>query len=334
MKLITSFNFFYMEIISHLISSVICLILITFLFYPIVVPNFQLVNLPNFVNSYNMTLSEVTQNDISFRFESSNVVKIILTIMNIVSIGYNSIIMLIWFISRYGLYNKIEYKRFSLLNNINEKDISLPYQFYISFYKAILAKNQINIYFFYVILGILVFLLNSYIFFGLQILCLINLSSTMKNFLIATGKRVKQVVGTFIFMLINIYIFAAIAFFLLSDNFLQVSLVEGSNYLENTCGSLLSCFLYFLDTMNRWESNKAEYFARHSWKDDHAYYIGRLIFRDLFFINVVIVLIPVFFFILIDNFNELRGIKDMKDNDVSNICFICGATREMKEKNS
>lgn len=86
--------------------------------------------------------------------------------------------------------------------------------------------------------------------------------------------------------------------------------------------------------MNRWESNYGEYFALHPFYADNGYYVSRLLWRDTYFIWEVIIITAVFFFILIDNFNELRRKKSRNDKDRRNVCFICGDIRENMERKS
>lgn len=78
----------------------------------------------------------------------------------------------------------------------------------------------------------------------------------------------------------------------------------------------------------------AEYFAIHPWSEDKKYYIIRLLYRDFIFLSVVIVMIAVFFIIILDNFNESRSNIDDRNKDMNNVCFICGANRDEKEKES
>ena len=78
----------------------------------------------------------------------------------------------------------------------------------------------------------------------------------------------------------------------------------------------------------------AEFFAIWPWKDNKWHYIIRLIYRDMFFISIVIFMIAVFFIIILDNYNELRTNIDVRNKDMGNVCFICGATRDIKEKES
>ncbi len=96
----------------------------------------------------------------------------------------------------------------------------------------------------------------------------------------------------------------------------------------------MNCVLTHLDWTIRHDSNMAEFFALNPWRDDKLYYIIRLLYRDLYFLTIVIVMIAVFFILILDNFNELRANIDEKNKDMNNICFICGASRDEKEKGS
>lgn len=62
--------------------------------------------------------------------------------------------------------------------------------------------------------------------------------------------------------------------------------------------------------------------------------VGRFIFDNLFKIILPIVVINLVAGIIIDTFGSLKEDLEQKEQDVENICFICGFDREKIEKNS
>ena len=79
---------------------------------------------------------------------------------------------------------------------------------------------------------------NIYLF-SIQLLIAVNLSETLHNIVRAISLRINQLLTTFMFLFIIIYFFSFIAFFFFSKDFIKT--LEGNQ--ENTCGSLLYCFL-------------------------------------------------------------------------------------------
>lgn len=58
------------------------------------------------------------------------------------------------------------------------------------------------------------------------------------------------------------------------------------------------------------------------------FFLFRFGYDMLFFILVILVLGNVFLGIIVDTFAELRDENTMKENDKSNICFICQLSRD------
>lgn len=77
-----------------------------------------------------------------------------------------------------------------------------------------------------------------------------------------------------------------------------------------------------------------DYFAMWFWNEDKVRFIIRVIYRDLFYVFIIITLITVLFILILDNFNELKNMISKKEKDSADVCFICNATRDEKEKES
>lgn len=75
-------------------------------------------------------------------------------------------------------------------------------------------------------------------------------------------------------------------------------------------------------------------FAMWFWHEDKVRFIIRIIYRDMFYIFIIITLITILFIFILDNFNELQNMILKKQKDSYDVCFICSSTRDEKEKES
>lgn len=139
----------------------------------------------------------------------------------IVQIIFNSIFLLIWMYSKFPLYYLIERKKYSSKRKIEIEEISVLQNFSIILYHAIFLKNEINGFIWNIVfssIGI-VSPMNTFLF-SIQLLIIINLSITLKNIIKSVTLRYKQLLTTAMFVVIMLYVFACIAFFFLSDDFI------------------------------------------------------------------------------------------------------------------
>jgi hypothetical protein len=60
--------------------------------------------------------------------------------------------------------------------------------------------------------------------------------------------------------------------------------------------------------------------------------MGRFFYEFIFFIVVIVIMLGVVFGIIIDTFAQLREETDHTENDMKNVCFICGAKKDELEK--
>jgi hypothetical protein len=82
----------------------------------------------------------------------------------------------------------------------------------------------------------------------------------------------------------------------------------------------------------RTDGGIGDYLKKPQLYTDHAYFVGRFFFEFMFFIVVVVIMLGVVFGIIIDTFAELREKTDHIENDMKNVCFICGSKKDQLEK--
>lgn len=97
---------------------------------------------------------------------------------------------------------------------------------------------------------------------------------------------------------------------------------------------MLYCFITHLDYGLRSDGGIGEYIPKRSYNLDSGYYIGRFFHNLLYFIIVNVIIFSILMGIIIDTFAELREMMSKKEDDMANICYICGDSRENIEKKS
>ena len=80
-----------------------------------------------------------------------------------------------------------------------------------------------------------------------------------------------------------------LAFFFFSGDFIHV--LEGNQ--ENTCGSLLYCFLTHMNYGLRTDGGIGDWISKSSFIDDPNYFIGMFLFQFLFFVIIIVVMLAV-----------------------------------------
>jgi len=95
------------------------------------------------------------------------------------------------------------------------------------------------------------------------------------------------------------------------------------------CSSALECFLNYLDLGLRLGGGIGDSNPRISYKfDTKTNYFNKLFWDILFHILINLILSNIFFGVIVDTFNELKSIEDIKNNDNLNKCFMCDKERQ------
>jgi hypothetical protein len=95
---------------------------------------------------------------------------------------------------------------------------------------------------------------------------------------------------------------------------------------------LVHCFGYVLNLGFRSGGGIGD--AMNAVASNYKYYDGLWAVQFLFFLIVNIIFLNVIFGIIIDTFSYLRELQDMRDDDIANVCFVCGNSRfDFSKKN-
>jgi len=156
-----------------------------------------------------------------------------------------------------------------------------------------------------------------YQFYPLLLLDILYQAERLTTILKAVTLNFSQLLLTAVFAVLMVYIFSAYSLM-----FFQKYYKTNESML---CDNLQTCFSTTLNHGIRIGGGIGEAMRYPSIED----YYARMAFDLLFFIVIIIVLLNILFGIIIDTFGELRDKKRTLDEDMTNICFICGQSRSL-----
>lgn len=157
-------------------------------------------------------------------------------------------------------------------------------------------------------------------FYAIMMLDILRRSDTLKNVLLVITKNKKSLGLTVILLVIIVYIYGVWGFTYLGQYY---TLTDGGNYAFNTyCDSLFNCVAstFFFGVRAGGGVGDVIYPAFLTQVD----YWLRLFFDISFFIIVIIILLNIIFGIIVDTFAQLRDERREIENDIENVCFVCG----------
>lgn len=135
--------------------------------------------------------------------------------------------------------------------------------------------------------------------------------------------RFSQILLTFILAIFIIYAYSVLTI----TNYRKYF---GSDYPVDICDTLYSCFLYSINLGLRNGGGLGDSFDILEFNDNN--FSTKLVFDISFYMLVNIVSLNIIFGIIIDTFAEMRDAQNTRDEDICNICFICGHSRDQFEK--
>jgi hypothetical protein len=239
---------------------------------------------------------------------------------------FNLIFMILWSITKLPLYFSNAYKRTKDLMKVDDKQISKTHKLSLII-QEIFNREESVIFVWNIIFSVIFMFLPSFEFlFSLQLLLVIHLSSTLKNIVLSFKLRSLQFLNTFILLLIFNYLYSVLAFFFIRDEFYD------ANFASNDCESLLMCFIYIFSNGLKRHGGIGDVIKLSSFLWDEGHFWGLLVYKMLYFIICVVLLLNIIFGIIINTFTELRLKDSEKHYDKVNRCFICGEEKDDLEK--
>ena len=289
----------------------------------------------------------------------------LLNVLGFINFIFNVLVLVLWFYTKFIIYYNSECqkqlrkkeeisKRLSLfeIEDPEKPKLSIYEKAKIAFIVIVLKNKTTSFVWNGVMSGVGAFM-NTHFLFVLQMLSAINLSEDIKAMLWFIFKKLTQLVLIFFFIAIFNLIFATIAFFNFSQDWIRfISAKEqiaypssfsflndliGSPYIEeqsyeNYCGTLLYCFFTHLSYGMRYDGGIADNMKLASFTNNRSYYVPRFFYDELYFVFLVVLSLGMIsstiYTIGNDWINKVRFIK----RDINEICFICGIDRAICER--
>ena len=251
--------------------------------------------------------------------------------IGIVQVLLNLLCLVCWIMSKFSLYYIIEKEKYYLDHKLNkeEYELSLVEKLRIMVVNTMLSKKEIISFLWNIIFSTAAVSKSSNIFlFSIQLLIIVNISSTLQNIVKAVSMRYQQLLATFLFLFICMYIFSCLAFYFLSKDYVHTL----QDNQENACGSLLYCFLTHMNFGLRTDGGIGDFITKTNFFDDPAYFMGMFFFQFIFFIIIIIIILSILGGSIIDTVAELREKSRSDFKDMMNVCFICNGDRNAIEK--
>ena len=152
-------------------------------------------------------------------------------------------------------------------------------------------------------------------------------SDTVGRIFTAILRNLSQFLWTLILLLVIIYVYSLLGFYFLHSRYYQDS--------SDLCSDAYSCFLISLNLGLRNGGGIADALSSPDYSPTNkGDYLAQTIFDISFFILVVILMLNMIFGMIVDAFGDLRDQKRENDEDIMNVCFICGLNRGEYERTS
>lgn len=158
-------------------------------------------------------------------------------------------------------------------------------------------------------------LYNGYVLMQLNLLLIVNISKTMKFVVKSITLHFDQLLQTLILTLFVIFVFTMI----IAEKY-QATI----DNTENLCIDIDTCFIFTLNWGLRNGGGVADSMIV---QPDGDSYLEKNLHDVFFFIIINVVALNIIFGIIIDTFQQLRDSSQERDEDKSNICFVCGNER-------
>ena len=238
--------------------------------------------------------------------------------------------IILWIISKFNMYFVIEKEKYYTSNRISkEQNLTFGQYLDIIIIKTILSRREFVNFIWDLFFSIIGLVSRKNIFvFSIQLLILVNISSTLQKLSKAIAMRYSQLLTCLAFLIIAIYIFSTIAFVVFSKNYIHTL----QDNQENTCGGLFYCFLTHMEFGLRTDGGIGEFIQKLSFPADPLYFMGMFMFQFIFYLLIIVIMLQVIGGSVIDTFAELREKSQDDAYDMNNVCFICNGTRNEIEK--
>ena len=161
---------------------------------------------------------------------------------------------------------------------------------------------------------------------ALQIFDIIIRSDTVHRVYLAVSRNLNQFLWTLILLFVTVYVYSLIGLYFLHERFQD-------NDVGALCRDAYSCLLASLNLGLRAGGGIADVIQKFKYDpEDKTSYLVHTLFDLSFFIIIVTILLNLIFGMIIDAFGDLRDEKSSNEEDMENVCFICGLQRSEYER--
>lgn len=253
-------------------------------------------------------------------------------ILNMILIIMGAFLVFFWTMTRYEKQHQIMKEEFMVYYPYRNTQSPL-WAFKLSVLDSFLFERMIASCILHIICGVLSinklvlynsqalrFVQNEWVFWNVgHLFTIYNISPTVRIVISAITTHYTQLLITFLMMIFFIYLFA----FLIMTQFQNET---WDTWAHLNCDKLYYCFFAVLNYGLRYGGGIGEVMKINSY-DNAGIFFNELALQFLFFIIINILLLNIIFGIIIDTFSQLRDENDQRDDDESDVCFVCGKTR-------
>ncbi|RZK01728.1 MAG: ion transporter [Flavobacterium sp.] len=161
---------------------------------------------------------------------------------------------------------------------------------------------------------------------ALQLFDVIIRSDTVGRIVMAISRNLNQFLWTLILLVVTVDVYSLVGLYFLNDRF-----QDGD--VGPLCHDAYSCFLASLNLGLRSGGGIADALQKLKYDEDNKVaYLVNTLFDLSFYIIIVTLLLNLIFGMIIDAFGDLRDEKSSNEEDMENVCFICGLQRSEYER--
>lgn len=258
-----------------------------------------------------------TENFDSPTYGDAGVVILVLTIID----AFIALLSLcLWLAFNYPAERRLQAVAFREFNGSQSK-MRLWHRFYYYYINAMFRNEYFACFALHLILSLLGFY--SPFFYTLMLFLIIQFSAVLRGVCMAILSNLKRLFWTLVIIVIVLNFFALIV-----TEWLNGSLNEGN---AGGCSTYFGCFMNTINIGIVQDGSIRSYLADVT--DLHGPSFTGLFFVKLFsFLLVTLFLLGMFFGIIVDAFSEYVTGLGMRDEDLKNVCFSCGLSRQVMER--
>lgn len=245
---------------------------------------------------------------------------IAVTTLTIIDAFVALVSLVVWFVFHYPTERKLQAIAFKEINGSKSK-MRPWHRFYYYYINAMFRNEYFGCFALHLILSLLGFF--SPFFYTLMLFLVIQFSAVLRGVCMAILSNLKRLFWTLVIIVIVLNFFALIV-----TEWMNGNLNEGNS---GGCSSYLGCFFNTINVGIVQDGSIRSYLT--DLTDIRVSGYTGIFFVKLFsFLLVTLFLLGMFFGIIVDAFSEYVSGLGKREEDLKNVCFSCGLTRQVLER--